>query len=270
MCVRVFIYGVQHVEMPTCIFFFCALGGEGFASSRRGPLGVASADRSGDKAAETELTTCWTVLATDVPEQITGRMRWHFLKMWMCTFKLWCEHDFPRKEKRNALFVWFTWSPLQNSYILYAYAGPFCCCCCCFVIVSVDLGTFGGMRNEGEKNGAHCWIWLWWHGWRVWHVGGWDGRRSRPQQHEVIFFSSRSTVAACCRAVERRRAIPENEIKQMFTSKSCRADATSSCWTEGFFCLSLEQIKIFFCFIIIDFHFWKFFFFKSIWSLLIS
>lgn len=27
----------------------------------------------------------------------------------------------------------------------------FCCCCCCFVIVSVDLGTFGGMQNEGKK-----------------------------------------------------------------------------------------------------------------------
>lgn len=78
MCVRVFIYGVQHVEMPTCIFF---LRVGGFARSRRGPLGIAPADRSGDKAAETELTTCWTVLATDVPEQITGRMRWHFLKM---------------------------------------------------------------------------------------------------------------------------------------------------------------------------------------------
>lgn len=48
------------------VYFFLRVGG--VARIRRGPLGIAPADRSGDKAAETELTTCWTVLATDVPE----------------------------------------------------------------------------------------------------------------------------------------------------------------------------------------------------------
>lgn len=81
-------------------------------------------------------------------------------------------------------------------------------------------------------------------------------RRLRPQQQEVIFFSSGSSVAACCRAVKRRCAIPENEIKQMFTSKSCRADATSSCCTEGFFLFKSGTNQDFFCCnIFIDFPF---------------
>lgn len=243
MCVRVFIYGVQHVEMPTCIFL---RGGEGFASSRRGTLGVAPADRSGDKAAETELTTCWTVLATDVPEQITGRMRWHFLKMWMCTFKLWCEHDFPRKErKKNALFVWFTWSPLQSSYILYAYPGPYFCCCC-FVIVSVDLGTFGGMRNEGKKMARivesgfddmddAC-------GMSAVETGGVCGHNNTRW-----YSSLRGQVWP--RVVERWKDAVR--FQKMRSNKCLHPKAAVQMQRlhavpKDFFCLSLEQIKIFF------------------------
>lgn len=44
------------------------------------------------------LTTCSTVLATDVPEQITERTWRHVLKMWMRIFKLWCEQDLPWKK----------------------------------------------------------------------------------------------------------------------------------------------------------------------------
>lgn len=40
-----------------------------------------------------------------MPRQITGILQWHFLKMRMCIFKLWCEHDLPWKKEEKKRFV---------------------------------------------------------------------------------------------------------------------------------------------------------------------
>lgn len=58
---------------------------------------------------------------------------------------------FPSERKKKCfVFVVHMVSITELIHII-CLRRTFFCCCCCFVIVSVDLGTFGGMQNEGKK-----------------------------------------------------------------------------------------------------------------------
>lgn len=128
--VRVCIY-LQHI-CPSCI---CA----SVKRSGRGSAGSAPADRSGDKAAESELTTCSTVLATDVPIRPTEEKRDGISSRCGCVF-LNFDVNMICHGKKCFVPVIHMVSITELIYIIWLRGTFFL-----LVIVSVDLRTLGSM-----------------------------------------------------------------------------------------------------------------------------
>lgn len=153
-----------------------------------------------------------------------------------------------------------------RAHTYYMPAQDLFCCCCCFVIVSVDLGTFGGMRNEGKKWRALLNLAL-----MTWmtRVACWWLRRevlAATTTRGHILLSG----VKCGRVLSGGEKTPCDSRKwdqtNVYIQKlPCRCNVFML--YRRIFLFKSGTNQDFFCCIIMDFPSWKFFFFLNLFDL---